>query len=87
MENNKNRMQEYWQRNVRILLTLLGLWFAVSYVFGILLVDELNNFRLGGFKLGFWFAQQGAIYMFVLIIFLYVWLMNRLDHEFDVDED
>ncbi|WP_299825114.1 DUF4212 domain-containing protein [uncultured Pontibacter sp.] len=87
MENNKNRMQEYWQRNVRILLTLLGLWFAVSYVFGILLVDELNSIRLGGFKLGFWFAQQGSIYVFVLIIFLYVWLMNKLDREFDVHED
>ncbi|WP_299704281.1 DUF4212 domain-containing protein [uncultured Pontibacter sp.] len=87
MENNKNRMQEYWQRNVRILLTLLGLWFVVSYVFGILLVDELNAFRLGGFKLGFWFAQQGSIYVFVLIIFIYVWLMNKLDREFDVHED
>jgi putative solute:sodium symporter small subunit len=87
MENNKNRMQEYWQRNVRILLTLLGLWFAVSYVFGILLVDELNSFRMGGFKLGFWFAQQGSIYVFVIIIFIYVWLMNRLDREFDVHED
>ena len=87
MENNKNRMQEYWQRNVCILLTLLGLWFTVSYVFGILLVDELNQFRLGGFKLGFWFAQQGSIYVFVLIIFIYVWMMNRLDREFDVHED
>ena len=87
MENNKGRMQEYWQRNVRILLTLLGLWFAVSYLFGILLVDELNQFRLGGFKLGFWFAQQGSIYVFVIIIFIYVWLMNRLDREFDVHED
>jgi putative solute:sodium symporter small subunit len=87
MENNKNRMQEYWQRNVRILLTLLGLWFAVSYVFGILLVDELNAFRMGGFKLGFWFAQQGSIYVFVIIIFIYVWMMNRLDREFDVHED
>jgi putative solute:sodium symporter small subunit len=87
MENNKNRMQEYWQRNVRILLTLLGLWFTVSYVFGILLVDELNQFRLGGFKLGFWFAQQGSIYVFVVIIFIYVWMMNRLDREFDVHED
>jgi putative solute:sodium symporter small subunit len=87
MENNKTRMQEYWQRNVRILLTLLGLWFTVSYVFGILLVDELNQFRLGGFKLGFWFAQQGAIYVFVIIIFIYVWLMNKLDREFDVHED
>ncbi|MEJ8802924.1 DUF4212 domain-containing protein [Pontibacter sp. H249] len=87
MENNKGKMQEYWQRNVRILLTLLGLWFAVSYVFGILLVDQLNEIRLGGFKLGFWFAQQGSIYFFVLIIFIYVWLMNRLDREYDVHED
>ncbi|MCJ8165209.1 DUF4212 domain-containing protein [Pontibacter sp. E15-1] len=87
MENQKKRMQEYWRRNVRILLTLLGLWFAVSYVFGILLVDELNQFRLGGFKLGFWFAQQGAIYCFVVIIFVYVILMNKLDKEFDVNED
>ncbi|MDX5419131.1 MAG: DUF4212 domain-containing protein [Hymenobacteraceae bacterium] len=87
MGNNKNRMQEYWQRNVWLLLMLLGLWFTVSYVFGILLVDELNAFRLGGFKLGFWFAQQGCIYAFVLIIFVYVWLMNRLDREFDVHED
>ena len=87
MENSKAKMQQYWRRNVRILLTLLGLWFVVSYVFGILLVDELNSFRLGGFKLGFWFAQQGSIYAFVLIIFAYVWLMNRLDREFDVHED
>lgn len=87
MENNKNRMQEYWQRNVRILLTLLGLWFAVSYLFGILLVDQLNTIQMGGFKLGFWFAQQGAIYFFVIIIFIYVWLMNKLDREFDVHED
>ena len=80
-------MQAYWKRNLRILLVLLGLWFAVSYLFGILLVEELNRFTLGGFKLGFWFAQQGAIYFFVLIIFTYVWLMNRLDREFDVHED
>ncbi|GAB3201878.1 putative solute:sodium symporter small subunit [Pontibacter aydingkolensis] len=87
MENNRAKMHEYWQRNVRILLILLGLWFAVSYVFGILLVDQLNQIRLGGFKLGFWFAQQGSIYFFVLIIFIYVWLMNRLDREYDVNEE
>ncbi|RAU83650.1 DUF4212 domain-containing protein [Pontibacter arcticus] len=87
MENHKKKMQEYWQRNVRILLTLLGLWFAVSYLFGIVFVDELNTIRLGGFKLGFWFAQQGSIYFFVVIIFIYVWMMNRLDQEFDVHED
>ncbi|GAB3828571.1 MULTISPECIES: DUF4212 domain-containing protein [Pontibacter] len=87
MENNKGRMQEYWKRNVRILFILLALWFIVSFVFGILLVDELNAIRLGGYKLGFWFAQQGSIYSFVIIIFVYVWLMNKLDREFDVHED
>lgn len=80
-------MQEYWRSNVRIVLTLLGCWFAVSYLFGILLVDELNQIRMGGFKLGFWFAQQGSIYAFVLIIFIYIWLMNRLDKKYDVNED
>ena len=83
----KQKMQAYWQRNVRILLTLLGVWFLVSFVCGILLVDELNQIRIGGFKLGFWFAQQGAIYFFVLIIFVYVMLMNKLDREFDVHEE
>lgn len=87
MENNKQKMQEYWRRNVRILFILLALWFLVSFVFGILLVDELNQIRMGGFKLGFWFAQQGSIYCFVIIIFVYVWLMNRLDREFDVHEE
>ncbi|WP_162052871.1 DUF4212 domain-containing protein [Pontibacter pamirensis] len=87
MENNRQKMQEYWKRNVRILSILLGIWFLVSFVFGILLKDELNQIRMGGFKLGFWFAQQGSIYCFVIIIFVYVWLMNRLDREFDVHED
>lgn len=87
MENNKQKMQEYWKRNVRILFTLLSIWFLVSFVFGILLKDELDQIRFGGFKLGFWFAQQGSIYCFVIIIFVYVWLMNRLDREFDVHED
>lgn len=85
--HDKEKMQRYWKRNVRILLLLLCAWFTVSYLFGIILVDELNQFRLGGFKLGFWFAQQGSIYAFVLIIFIYVWLMNKLDKEFDVDEE
>ena len=58
----------------------------VSFVLGILLVDELNNIRIGGFKLGFWFAQQGAIYVFVILIFVYIRLMNRLDKEFGFNE-
>ncbi len=78
--------EAYWKRNLKYLTILLSIWFIVSYVFGILLVNELNTIRLGGFKLGFWFAQQGAIYVFVVLIFIYVRLMNKLDKEFDVDE-
>ncbi|SDK30527.1 putative solute:sodium symporter small subunit [Catalinimonas alkaloidigena] len=80
------RMRAYWRRNLRYLVVLLSIWFLVSYGAGILFVEPLNQIRLGGFKLGFWFAQQGAIYWFVVLIFVYVWLMNRLDREFDVDE-
>ena len=85
MENNKS-MQDYWRRNLRFLLILLSIWFVVSFGFGILLVDPLNAIQLGGFKLGFWFAQQGSIYAFVVLIFVYVRWMNQLDKDFDVDE-
>ncbi len=85
MDQNENRKQ-YWRRNLRYLGVLLAVWFAVSFGFGILLVDELDTIRIGGFKLGFWFAQQGAIYVFVVLIFVYVFLMNRLDKKFNVDE-
>jgi putative solute:sodium symporter small subunit len=78
--------QAYWRRNLTYVGILLSIWFLVSYVFGIFLVDELNTIRIGGAKLGFWFAQQGSIYVFVILIFVYMWLMNRLDKEFDVDE-
>jgi len=76
----------YWKRNLRYLAILLSIWFLVSFVFGILLVDQLNAFKIGGFPLGFWFAHQGAIYVFVVLIFVYMYLMNKLDQEFDVDE-
>ena len=76
----------YWKKNLRYLFVLLSVWFVVSYGFGVLFVDTLNHIRLGGFKLGFWFAQQGAIYVFVALIFIYVRLMNKLDKEFEVDE-
>lgn len=85
-EQNEQRIA-YWKRNVRLLLTLLVIWFVVSYGCGILFVDFLNQFTFGGFPLGFWFAQQGSIYTFVILIFVYVWRMNRLDREFDVDEE
>jgi len=80
-------MSSYWKTNLTYVAFLLSIWFIVSFGFGILLVDELNTIRIGGFKLGFWFAQQGSIYVFVVLIFVYVWLMNRLDKKYNVDED
>lgn len=78
----------YWRRNIRYVAALLAVWFVVSYGFGILLAEPLNRITIPGtgLPLGFWFAQQGSIYVFVVLIFVYVWLMNRLDREFDVDE-
>lgn len=84
--SEKNNMQDYWKENLRYLAILLSIWFVVSYGCGILFVDALNNIRIGGFKLGFWFAQQGAIYVFVVLIFVYVRLMNKLDKKYGVDE-
>jgi len=81
------RHAEYWRRNIRLVAVFLVVWFTVSYGFGIIFVDALDRIRIGGFKLGFWFAQQGSIYVFVVLIFIYVFLMNRLDRECDVDED
>ena len=83
------RHAEYWRRNVRYMGVLLAVWFVVSYLFGIVLAEPLDAIRLPGtgFPLGFWFAQQGSIYAFVVLIFVYVRLMNGLDREFDVRED
>ncbi|MEK9517641.1 MAG: DUF4212 domain-containing protein [Flavobacteriaceae bacterium] len=72
----------YWKTNLKYLVILLSIWFTVSFGFGILLADQLNQIQMGGFKLGFWFAQQGAIYVFVILIFVYIYLMNRLDQKF-----
>jgi putative solute:sodium symporter small subunit len=78
--------RQYWIRNLTYVAVLLAIWFIVSYGFGILFVEQLNAIRIGGFKLGFWFAQQGSIYVFVILIFVYVRLMNRLDRRFEFDE-
>jgi putative solute:sodium symporter small subunit len=83
---SEKNLQEYWKKNIKTVLILLSIWFLVSYVFGIFLVDTLNTVRIGGAKLGFWFAQQGSIYVFVILIFVYIWRMNKLDKEYDVDE-
>jgi putative solute:sodium symporter small subunit len=81
------KRRAYWRANLRLVAACLVVWFVVSYGFGILLVEELNRIRLGGFELGFWFAQQGSIYVFVLLIFFYAWRMNRLDRRYGVRED
>jgi putative solute:sodium symporter small subunit len=77
----------YWSATLRLLVTLLVIWFLVSFGFGILLAEPLNAIPLGGFKLGFWFAQQGSIYVFLLLIIVYVLRMNQIDKKFDVHED
>ena len=84
--NPQNHRQAYWRANIRILAILLSIWFIVSFGGGILFVDQLNQIKLGGFKLGFWIAQQGSIYTFVVLIFVYVRLMNKLDQKFSFNE-
>ncbi len=83
---DKEARKKYWKENLKYLAILLAVWFVVSFGFGILLVDQLNTIKLGGFKLGFWFAQQGSIYVFVVLIFIYVRLMNTLDKKYNVNE-
>ena len=77
----------YWKTNIRIVLVLLSIWFLVSYVFGILLFEVLNTIKVGGTGLGFWFAQQGSIYTFLILIFVYVKQMNKLDKQHGVEEE
>lgn len=77
--------QAYWHANLRVMAILLTIWFVVSYGFGILLVEPLNRFHLGGFPLGFWFSQQGSIYVFVLLVLVYARWMDRIDARFGVD--
>ena len=83
--NNKNR--EYWNANIKIVSILLIIWFLVSFGFGILFSDFLDQIKIGGFKLGFWFAQQGSIYIFVILIFVYVYLMQKLEKKNSQEED
>ena len=80
MKSKKSK--NYWRKNLKYLIILLSTWFTVSFGFGVILVDQLNTFQFFGFKLGFWFAQQGSIYVFVVLIFVYIYLMNRLDKNF-----
>ena len=84
---SENSGQEYWKANLKLIAMCLVVWFVVSYLFGIILVDQLNAISIGGYKLGFWFAQQGSIYVFVVLIFFYAFRMNKLDRQHDVHED
>jgi putative solute:sodium symporter small subunit len=79
--------QDHWRRNVRLKAGLLAIWFVVSYGFGILLVEQLNEVSLGDFQLGFWFAQQGSIYVFVVLIGFYAWRMDALDRQLGADDN
>jgi putative solute:sodium symporter small subunit len=82
-----SKAEQYWSANIRLVAILLTIWFVVSYLFGIILVEPLNMIKIGGVGLGFWFAQQGSIYTFLVLIFIYAKRMNALDVEFDVHED
>ena len=90
MENEislKERRKSYWRANLRILAILMSIWFTVSFGCGILFVDQLNQIKLGGFRFGFWMAQQGSIYVFLVLIFVYVRFMNKLDRKFRFEEE
>lgn len=83
---NKKQDNLYWKENIRILTILLSIWFVVSFLMSVVFVDLLDNIRIGGFKLGFWMAQQGSIYVYVILIFVYLKLMDDLDHKYHHDE-
>ena len=82
----KSYNKNYWKINIKYVTILLSIWFFVSFVFGILLVEQLNTINFLGFKVGFWFAQQGSIYVFVILIFVYIYLMNKLDRKFGYNQ-
>ncbi len=82
---DKNKL--YWKANLRLIFWCLSAWFTVSLLFGVLLVEPLNQIRVAGYPLGFWFAQQGSIYTFIAIIFFYTWRMNALDRQFNAQKE
>ena len=81
----KRKSDQYWRSNIKIVFSLLIVWFIASFGFGILFSDSLDQIKIGGFKLGFWFAQQGSIYVFTILIFVYIKLMNKLDAKYNLD--
>lgn len=87
MSDSNTQATAYWKENLAIIVKIMVVWFVVSFGFGILLVDQLNAITIGGYKLGFWFAQQGSIYIFVALIFYYAKKIEQLDEKYDVHED
>lgn len=87
MKESEIKRKAYWKANLITVSVLLSIWFFVSFGCSILFVDQLDNIRIGGFKLGFWMSQQGSMYVFVLLIITYIYLMNKLDKKYDVHED
>lgn len=85
-EYNKEKREAYWRENIKLMAILLPIWFTISFLCGIVFVEELNTIRLGGYKLGFWFAQQGSMYGFVAIIFIYARRMAALDRKYDLQD-
>lgn len=85
--NKKNAMQEYWRKNQALIAVLLGIWFLVSYVFPIFLARPLYGIHVGRLPMSFWWAHQGSMYVFVILIFVYAYVMDRLDEKYDVHED
>lgn len=81
------KRNSYWRDNLKLVAGCLVVWFVVSFGCGVLFVDVLNRIEVGGFKLGFWFAQQGSIYVFLVLVFFYAWRMDKIDRRHDVDED
>ena len=81
-----NKNQDYWKENISLILKFLSIWFISSYGFSIILVDYLNTIRIGGYKLGFWFAQQGSIYVFVILIFFYAFKMDEIDKRYRTND-
>jgi putative solute:sodium symporter small subunit len=86
MTKEQDKAQAYWKENISAILKLLTVWFLVSYGAGIIFINQLNSIEISGVKLGFWFAQQGSIYVFVILIFVYVKWMNKIDEKYDVHE-
>ncbi|MGB9730692.1 MULTISPECIES: DUF4212 domain-containing protein [Calditerrivibrio] len=85
--SNKEKLEMYWKENLKVIFVLLVVWFVVSYLFGILMVDALDSIKIAGFKLGFWFANQGSEVIFVILIYIYVVWMNAIDKKYDVHEE